>query len=58
MADWHSHIYHDILAVRVVDDVGQHLPRVQECVTLKETVEHAIAYEVQSIPLCILRASR
>jgi len=43
----HAHINQNVLAVRVVDDAGQHLPRVQEGVALEEVVEAAIAGDLE-----------
>lgn len=43
----HAHINQNVLAVRVVDDAGQHLPRVQERVALEEVVEAAIAGDLE-----------
>lgn len=58
MTDWHAHIDHDILAIGVIDDAGQHLPRMQKGVALKETIKHAIAYIAPSIPLRALYSFR
>lgn len=43
MSYWHADIQEDVLAVWIVNYLGQHLPRMQESVTLQEVVETAIA---------------
>lgn len=39
-----TNINHNILAVGVVDDAGEHLPRMKECITLVESIQNAISY--------------
>lgn len=43
MANGHADINNDILAVGVIDDAGKHLPRVEVCITLEESIETAIS---------------
>lgn len=42
MSYWHPDIQKNILAVWIVNHLGQHLPRMQESVSLEEVVETAI----------------
>lgn len=43
MANRQSHINHNILAIGMVDDAGEHFPCVHEGVALKETVQNSIS---------------
>lgn len=45
--DRHTNIEHYILAAFVVDELCQHLPGVQECISLEEVVETAIAGDLK-----------
>ena len=41
--DGHADVQQDILAVLMVDDLGKHLPGMQEGITLEEVIQTAIA---------------
>ena len=43
VSDGHADVQQDILAILMVDDLGKHLPRMQEGITLEEVVQTAIA---------------
>lgn len=49
MANGHSHIDHNVLAVGVVDNASKHFPGVQEGVTFEESIQYSISYHCAKV---------
>lgn len=46
VTNWHTHINHNILTVRVIDYASEHLPRMQEGITLQKTIQRSISWQM------------